>query len=192
MPGQEGLLDAGWAELSPLDPTIRRLDAAATRAIVPVLRPDKITGAIHEPGAMDIDVAALHAAYLRRLRHHGGQLVTGAPVRRLHHAAGIWTASTPEGEFAAPIIVNAAGAWADAVAALAGLPPVGIVPKRRTALIVAPPGVAIGAWPLTIDAAESVYFKPEAGKLLVSPAEDRKSTRLNSSHIQKSRMPSSA
>jgi len=173
MPGQEGLLDAAWAELSPLDPTIRRLDAGETLALVPVLRPDKIVAAIHEPGAMDIDVHGLHAAYLRLLRRRGGRLLTAARVVRLGLAGSAWTAATTAGEFTAPVVVNAAGAWADAVAALAGLPPVGLVPKRRTALIVAPPpDVAIRAWPLTIDAAETGYFKPESGKLLVSPADE--------------------
>jgi D-arginine dehydrogenase len=172
LPGQERLLDAAAAELLPLDPTIRLLDAAAARALVPVLRPDKVTGALHEPGAMDIDVHALHQAYLRRLRRAGGQLVAAAPVRRLARAGGVWRAATPAGDFAAPIVVNAAGAWADAVAGLAGLPPLGIVPKRRTALLVAaPPGLDAAAWPLTIDAGESGYFKPESGGLLVSPAD---------------------
>ena len=173
MSGQERLLDKAWAELSPLDASIRRLDAAATRALVPVLRPDKVVAAVHEPGAMDIDVHELHGAYLRLLRRRGGRLVAAAPVTRLGHAGGVWTATTTAGEFTAPVVVNAAGAWADAVAALAGLPPVGLVPKRRTALIVAPPpGIDISAWPLTIDAAETGYFKPEAGKLLVSPADE--------------------
>jgi D-arginine dehydrogenase len=173
MSGQEALLDAAWAELSPLDPTIRRLDAGETLALVPVLRPDKIVAAIHEPGATDIDVHGLHSAYLRLLRRRGGRLVTAARVVSLDHAGGAWTATTTEGEFTAPVVVNAAGAWADAVAALAGLPPVGLVPKRRTALIVAPPpDVDIRAWPLTIDAAETGYFKPESGKLLVSPADE--------------------
>jgi D-arginine dehydrogenase len=122
---------------------------------------------------MDIDVHGLHSAYLRLLRRRGGRLVTAAPVVGLDYAGGAWTATTHEGDFVAPVIVNAAGAWADAIAALAGLPPVGLVPKRRTALIVAPPpGIDIGAWPLTIDAAETGYFKPEAGKLLVSPADE--------------------
>jgi D-arginine dehydrogenase len=173
MPGQESLLDAAWAELSARDPTIRRLDAAFTCALVPVLRPDKVTGAILEPGAMDIDVHGLHMAYLRLLRRRGGRLVSNALVRRLDCSGGVWVVATPAGDFTAPVVVNAAGAWADAVAALAGLPPIGIVPKRRTALIVAPPpDVAIDAWPLTIDAAETGYFKPEAGKLLVSPADE--------------------
>src|SRR5581483_5019959 len=118
MPGQEHLLAEGLD-----DPAARRLDAAAA----------------YEPAAMDIDVHALHAAYLRLLRRRGGRLLAGAPVRRLRSEAGVWTAATPRGDFAAPVVVNAAGAWADAVAALAALPRLGIVPKRRTALIVAAP-----------------------------------------------------
>src|SRR6266446_2669358 len=116
MPGQERLLDSAWAELSPLDPTIRRLDAGEARAIVPVLRPEKIVAAIHEPGAMDIDVHGLHAAYLSLLRRRGGRLVTAAPVGSLGRSGGVWTATTTEGDFSAPVVVNAAGAWADAVA----------------------------------------------------------------------------
>jgi D-arginine dehydrogenase len=173
MPGQEDLLDSDSdSEAAPPEPAIR-LNAAEACAIVPVLRPDKIVAAIHQPGAMDIDVHGLHGAYLHLLRRRGGDLVTGAAVVRLGHSGGVWTATTTAGEFTAPIVVNAAGAWADRVAALAGLPPVGLVPKRRTALIVAaPPGMAVAGWPLTIDAAETGYFKPEAGKLLVSPADE--------------------
>jgi D-arginine dehydrogenase len=173
MPGQERLLDEGWAELSPLHPTMQRLDAGETRALVPVLRPEKVVAAIYEPSEMDIDVHGLHGAYLRRLRRNGGRLVTSAPVGALTRHGGAWTAQTPVGDFTAPVVVNASGAWADTVAALAGLPPVGLVPKRRTALIVAaPPGIEVAAWPIAIDAAETGYFKPEAGKLLVSPADE--------------------
>jgi D-arginine dehydrogenase len=155
------------------DRTLRRLDAAGTLALVPALRPEKVTGAIHEPDAMDIDVHALHMAYLRRLRSAGGRFVAAARVRRLTFADATWTARTTVGDFAAPVVVNAAGAWADAIASLAGLPPVGIVPKRRTALIVAPPpDFDIRRWPLAIDVGETGYFKPDAGKLLVSPADE--------------------
>jgi D-arginine dehydrogenase len=118
-------------------------------------------------------VHALHGAYLRRLRRGGGHLATGAETRALSWEGGIWTAQTPAGHFAAPVVVNAAGACADMIAAMAGVPPVGLVPKRRTALIVAPPsGIDVTGWPITIDAAETGYFKPEAGKLLVSPADE--------------------
>jgi D-arginine dehydrogenase len=173
MPGQERLLAEMWAELSPHHSTMVHLDAGDARKLVPVLRPDKVVAAFHEPGEMDIDVHGLHGAYLRLLRRHGGRIVTDAPAVGLARHGGVWNASTPAGEFAAPVVVNAAGAWADEIAVLAGLPPIGIMPKRRTALIVAaPPGIDSAGWPITIDAGETGYFKPEAGKLLVSPADE--------------------
>jgi D-arginine dehydrogenase len=173
MPGQERLLAEMWAELSPRHPTMVHLDAAEARKLVPVLRPDKVVAAIHEPGEMDIDVHGLHGAYLRRLRLGGGRILADALVLGLTRSDGGWVAATPAGEFAAPVVVNAAGAWVDEIAALAGLPPVGIVPKRRTALIIAAPaGIDIAGWPITIDAAETGYFKPEVGKLLISPADE--------------------
>ncbi len=172
-PEQMPALDAAWAEMSPLDSTIRRLDGADACALVPALRPERVMAAIFEPNAMDIDVHNLHQGYLRLFRRRGGTLATDAPVTALTRRGGAWLAATPQGEFAAPVVVNAAGAWADAVAALAGLPPIGLVPKRRTALIVAAPeGYDIRAWPMAIDAEETGYFKPEAGKLLVTPADE--------------------
>ena len=173
MPDQERLLDAARADLSALDPRVRRLDAAETRAMVPVLRPDHVIGAVYEPDAMDIDVHELHQGYLRRLRQRGGRIVTDAEVQALAYSSGAWTATTSAGDFTAPIVVNAAGAWADALAALAGLPAIGLVPKRRTVLTIAPPpDIDTSNWPMTLDVSESFYFKPEAGRLLVSPADE--------------------
>lgn len=173
MPGQERDLDAAWEDLSSLDPRVRRLDAAEARAMVPVLRPSHVIGAVYEPDAMDIDVHELHQGYLRRLRQRGGRVVTDAEVRALARDGNAWTATTTAGAFAAPIVVNAAGAWCDGVAGLAGLPPVGLVPKRRTALTIAPPAaIDTSRWPMTLDIAESFYFKPDAGRLLVSPADE--------------------
>lgn len=173
MPGQEDDLDAAWEDLSSIDPRVRRLDAAAALAMVPVLRPDHVVGAIHEPDAMDIDVHELHQGYLRRLRQRGGRVVTDAEVHAFARDGNAWTVTTAAGTFVAPIVVNAAGAWCDVVAGLAGLSPIGLVPKRRTALTVAPPAdIDTGGWPMTGDIAESFYFKPDAGRLLVSPADE--------------------
>jgi D-arginine dehydrogenase len=173
MPGQEGELDAAWEDLSSIDPRVRRLDAGEACAMVPVLRPDHVLGAVYEPDAMDIDVHELHQGYLRRLRQRGGRIVTDAEVRTLARDQGIWTAATSAGEFTAPIVVNAAGAWCDVLAGLAKLPPIGLVPKRRTALTIAPPlDIDTGLWPMTLDIAETFYFKPDAGRLLVSPADE--------------------
>lgn len=173
MPGQEAPLDEAWADLSALDPRVRRLDSVETRAMVPVLRPDHVIGAVYEPDAMDIDVHELHQGYLRLLRRRGGRIVTNAEVRGIARDGHAWTAATTAGDFAAPVVVNAGGAWADVVGALAGLPPVGLVPKRRTALTIAPPAaIDTSAWPMTLDVAETFYFKPDAGRLLVSPADE--------------------
>src|SRR5437660_1451198 len=128
MPGQERQLEEMWAELSPGHPTMAHLDTAEARRLVPVLRPDKVIAAIYEPGEMDIDVHGLHGAYLRLLRRRGGRLVTDAAALGLARRGGVWTAATPAGDFTAPVVVNAAGAWADIIAGLAGLPPIGIVP----------------------------------------------------------------
>ena len=173
MPGQEDALEEAWADLSAHDDRVRRLSVAEARAMVPVWREEMVTGAILEPDAMDIDVHALHQAYLRLMRQRGGQLVADAEVLGLTRDVGIWKMVTTAGEFAAPIVVNAAGAWCDAVARLARLPPIGLVPKRRTALTVAPPGgIETRSWPMSLDVGETFYFKPDAGRLLLSPADE--------------------
>src|ERR1700689_2833481 len=99
MPGQEAALDGAWVDLSSLDPRVRRLDAADAWAMVPVLRPECVIGAVYEPDAMDIDVHELHQGYLRLLRQHGGRLVTSAGVGALSRAAGSWIVTTSAGEF---------------------------------------------------------------------------------------------
>jgi D-arginine dehydrogenase len=172
-PEQMATLNQHWAEMSPHDPTIRLIDGKAARELVPALRPDRVEAAILEPEAMDIDVHNLHQGYLRLFRRRGGRIETDAEVIGLSRANGVWNVATRAGEFAAPIVVNAAGAWADVVGGMAGLPPVGLQPKRRTAMIVpAPTEFDTQRWPMVIDAEETGYFKPDAGKLLVSPADE--------------------
>jgi D-arginine dehydrogenase len=151
---------------------IRRLSAGEARAIVPVLREDYVTGAVLDPEAMDIDVHTVLWGYLRGMRSRGGALVTSAELLGLERKSRTWTVRTAAGDFAAPVIIDAAGAWCDRVAAMAGAKPVGLVPKRRTAFIFAPPaGTAIENWPSVNDVGENFYFKPDAGKLLASPAD---------------------
>jgi len=166
-------LDRTAAETSLLQRSIRRIDAAEARRICPALRPDYVAGAVLEPEAMDIDVHALHQGFLRRLRAAGGRVATDAAARGLSRERGVWRVATTAGEFHGRVAVNAAGAWADEVAALAGAAPVGLVPKRRTAILFAPPpGQAIERWPLVVDVDETFYFKPDAGKLIGSPADE--------------------
>jgi D-arginine dehydrogenase len=94
MPGQEAELDEAWDDLSGLDPRVRRLDAAEARAMVSVLRPDQVIGAVLEPDAMDIDVHELHQGYLRLLRRRGGRVVTDAEVGALSRVGGAWNVTT--------------------------------------------------------------------------------------------------
>lgn len=137
---------------------------------VPALRPELLVGAVWEPDAADMDVAAIHQAYVRQLRSNGGTIVTSSEVIALRGASP-WQVVTPEGIWEANQIVNAGGAWGDHIARLAGLEPVGLTPKRRTAFMVtAPPDSE--RWPLVTDANHSFYFKPDGTQLLCSPADE--------------------
>lgn len=143
-------------------------------ARVPILRPEAAAHALEEVDSDDIDVARLHQCWLRRLTRAGGTVKCSAGVTALHRdAEGLWTVETRAGTFRAPVVINAAGAWADDVARKAGLLPIGLQPLRRTGAIL--PGPAEGGfdhWPMINDAAERFYFKPDAGKLLVSPVDE--------------------
>ena len=175
---QTAALDEAFAEGRLLTPTVQRFDAAGALARAPFLRADYVAGAVWEPDAMDIDVHAIHTGYLRGLKARGGRVATDAGVRAVERRDGLWVATTPAGVFAAPVLVNAAGAWADALAQLAGVRPIGLVPKRRTAItfdpVFADPADAEGlnGWPMVIDVDEQFYVKPDAGRLLLSPADE--------------------
>ncbi|HZO80479.1 MAG TPA: FAD-binding oxidoreductase [Candidatus Binataceae bacterium] len=169
---QLAALDKSFREASRHISGVRRLSPSEARDRVPVLREDYLAGAVLDPEAMDIDVHAVHWGYLRGMRARGGTLVTNADLLRLERKSDTWTVHTAAGDFAAPVVIDAAGAWCDKVAALAGARPVGLVPKRRTAFIFQPPaGVVIDNWPSVIDVGENFYFKPDAGRLLASPAD---------------------
>ena len=170
---QRRSLDKLLVEVSGLRSNIQRIDAATLTSYVPVLREGYATAAIFDPDAMDIDVHALHQGYLRGLKARGGQCLLNAPVQALNHHNGMWLVDTPIGQFSGKIVVNAAGAWADLVAALAQARPIGLVPKRRTAILFQPPaGTRIETWPTVIDADEEFYFRPDAGKIMASPADE--------------------
>jgi len=169
--------DALAALADELGDAAQRIDATEARARLPILRPDYAAGALMDHSAADIDVDALHRQYLRALAASGGTQRTGAEVLGLTRDGAGWRVETRDGLLRAAIVVNAAGAWADEVAMLAGVAPVGLIPKRRTALLVAPPnGQNPESWPMTVDIDEQFYMKPDAGKLLLSPADETPST----------------
>ena len=150
---------------------VRWLDTAAALALVPVLREDAVAAALLDEDSCDIDVDRLHQRFLRGAKRHGAQLFVNAGVSAIEFGSGRWEISTPSQRFAAPTLVNAAGAWADAIAALAGATPLGLQPCRRSAFTFAPPaGIDCSTWPCVADIDEQFYFKPESGVLLGSPA----------------------
>jgi D-arginine dehydrogenase len=157
-------------------PTAHSVTADEARELVPALRPEAVAGgAFYEPDARTIDVAALLDACTRGAQRHGAVFRRGAEVRAAtRRADGGWQLDTTQGPFAADVLVNAAGAWADVVAERAGVAPVGLRPLRRTACLV-PAGDEVRGWPLVMDAAGRCYFEPEAGGLLLSPADEHPS-----------------
>jgi D-arginine dehydrogenase len=169
--GQEAPLQEHWAVLQPISPRGRLLDPAETCVLVPVLRREHVIGAVYEPDASDMDVHAIHQGFLRGIRRSGGALLADAPVTSLRREGGVWQVQAGGHALEAPMVVNAAGAWADAIGVLAGARPIGLQPKRRSAFIFAPPeGVASAGWPMTAGIEEDWYIKPDAGMLLGSPA----------------------
>jgi D-arginine dehydrogenase len=159
------------AALAAGNPAVRPLDPAGARAICPVLRPEWCAGVLFEPGAEEIDVLGLHQHYLGGARRRGLRVVLDAPVVGGRRANGRWVLDTGAGEVRAATVVNAAGAWADRLAADLGLAPVGLRPLLRTAAVARASGVD-PAWPLVGDVAERFYFRPEASGVLISPADE--------------------
>ncbi|MCG2593072.1 FAD-binding oxidoreductase [Ramlibacter sp. XY19] len=169
---QADRMQALHAELAPGCAGLVKLDAAQALQRVPCLRPEVVHGALYDPAGEDIDVDALHQGFLRGLRQRGGEVRCGQSVVAATHDGAAWTVHTQQGEsLTAPVLVNAAGAWADALAKLAGVPPVGLQPRRRSAFTFRPPeSIDVHDWPAVVGVDENYYFKPDAGLLLGSPA----------------------
>jgi D-arginine dehydrogenase len=165
-------LDALIEELSDARDIVR-LDAAQTRERIPLLREGYAAGAMYDERSRDIDVHALHQGFLRAFRAGGGKIETRLEVTGLARDGAGWTIETTNGVFRSAVVVNAAGAWADQIGALARAAPIGLVPKRRTAMtIAAPDGVHADSWPMAVDVEEAFYLKPESGRFLISPADE--------------------
>jgi D-arginine dehydrogenase len=170
--GQEALMHQLREELAPGCPNLQTLDAAAALARAPCLREDQVHGALFDPDSKDIDAHALHQGFLRGMRSRGGVLATGAALTAARRDATHWTLRLADGQTVrAATLVDAAGAWADAVASLCGIATIGLEPRRRSAFTFkAPEGVDVANWPAVVGVDEGWYFKPDAGRLLGSPA----------------------
>ncbi|QNN57548.1 FAD-binding oxidoreductase [Diaphorobacter ruginosibacter] len=171
---QENLpqLQAHWEELCPLGTDVVQLTGEQAREMIPVLREEHVAAAVYEPGAADMDVHAIHQGFLRSMRRTGGVLVCDAEVTGMaRDGAGVWQVTAGGRNYSARVVVNAAGAWGDHIASLAGVAPLGLEPCRRSAMVFAPPqGMNATHWPMVNAIDESWYIKPDAGMLLGSPA----------------------
>ncbi|HEX2944194.1 MAG TPA: FAD-binding oxidoreductase, partial [Rhodopila sp.] len=152
---------------------LRRIPVGAAAALVPALRPGYLAIAAMEDDAFDMDVAAIQQGFLRMLRANGGMLALRHRAGRIERRGNMWHIETANaGLFRAPVLVNAAGAWGDEVAAIAGAAPLGLTPCRRTAAIIDPSPFDVSDWPMVIDVAETWYARPEARtRLMISPAD---------------------
>jgi D-arginine dehydrogenase len=140
--------------------------------LCPVVKIEPFALTLYEPGCADIDAASLVQGYLKLARRNGAVVVLESEALRIERCGGEWRVQAGKTELRAPVLVNAAGAWADDIAALAGLSKRGIKPYRRTAIIIdLPVGHDVMRWPMTFDTAETWYFKPEAGRIMVSPVD---------------------
>lgn len=155
------------------DLNLAPIPAAQAREMVPILSPKAVELAAYRDSAWDIDTDRLMQDLARAIRSHGGQVLTRAHVTAIRRGGRGWQVETARGAHDARQLVNAAGAWADEIAQMAGLPPIGIMPYRRSmARLPAPGGQDVRTWPMVMGTGESWYAKPDAGKLLVSPAEE--------------------
>jgi D-arginine dehydrogenase len=168
--GREAAFESALHELSDRSDTIHEINLDRAAGLFPPLDRTLVRRAHYEPNAMDMDVHAIHQGYLKGFRARGGKLRTDVRIDGIEPG---WRVHAPGESFTAPVLVNAAVAWADEVAALAGVATIGLVPKRRTAVLFDPPAhVAIAVWPLAGDIDETFYVKPDAGRLLASPADE--------------------
>lgn len=154
-------------------PSIQQLSADEVCALAPLVDRSYVEAGFLEADAKAIDAAALHQGYLRGFAKRGGRLITYAVTTHIGALADGWEIATSAGSFEAPLLVNAAGAWADQLAVLAGIETIGLVPKRRTAILLSPPGgVDTRDWPMITDIDDQFYVKPEGAGLMVSPADE--------------------
>jgi D-arginine dehydrogenase len=172
--GRGPVVEGMHAAVLPMVSDAELLDGSQCREVFPLLRPEAAERGIYEPRAMALDVAAIHQGYVRGARRNDADIVRSAHVVSLQRRANGWTATTADGgRHQAPVVVNAAGAWADVVAAAAGVRPVGLAPLRRTIFMVASPmGERSRGLPNCSEVDQSFYVNPEGAQFLCSPADE--------------------
>ena len=166
-------LNETYEDASQMLDSLSRLSSAEVCELVPAMRADYVAGGILDTGSLDMDVNAIHQGFLRGSRANGTEQVSNAKVESLSRANGDWQVTAGGETYTTKTVINAAGAWCDQVAALAGAKPVGLVPKRRTAIIFdGPTDMKFSDWPAFVDVDEEFYARPESGAMMGSPADE--------------------
>ncbi|OOG69108.1 FAD-dependent oxidoreductase [Sinorhizobium sp. A49] len=169
----DAMVDELAQKYQALVPSVRRISADEVNGFIPVIRTDTTCGGVYEPGALDIDTGKMVQASAAALKVLGGTIISGEEVLEIAGISGGFQVVTSSGSHVADMVVNAAGAWVDVIAERAGLAGLGFAPKRRTAFMFDPPvGLDARQWPLAVDLHERFYFKPDAGKLIGSLADE--------------------
>jgi D-arginine dehydrogenase len=162
-----------YEDVSTLLESVSRLSSAEVCELVPAMRPDYVAGGILDSGSLDMDVNSIHQGFLRGARANGTELVSNAGVETMVRENGDWHVAAGGENYTAKVVINAAGAWCDQLADLAGAKRVGLVPKRRTAIIFdGPTDMPFSDWPAFVDIDEEFYARPESGALMGSPADE--------------------
>ena len=168
---QRDAIDAAAALGNATNPQIHPVGADEVVAMVPVLRLPHAVAGVWEPGAAELDVAALHQAFIRGAKRNGTQIRTSSPATRFTKRNDQWVVTVGDEEVRARVIMNTAGAWGDIVAARAGVQPIGLSPRRRTVFM--SPGIEDSRyWPLVINVGDEYYFKPDGEQILCSLSDE--------------------
>ena len=173
-----GELDALEAAMGRFTGTVARVSEEEMKALVPVLRTggEGVVAGLLDRSGRRLEADRLLQAFAKAVKAKGGEVRLGAGLRGLGREGGVWRAETAAGAIEAELVVNAAGAWADEVAAMAGVRPLGLIPLRRTVILFDPPGgVDAARWPFTKTAADEFYMLPQGGRLLASPVDEHPS-----------------
>ena len=170
---QRCMLESALSSVQELSPEIRAVRVEEALAMVPVLNGDYLGCAFLDPTTLALDVNAIHQGYIRGLKAKGAEIVCDAEALSFGRKGEHWHVTTRAGVFCAPVIVNAAGAWADVIAERIGAPKIGLQPKQRTVIAFVPPNVELNdEWPVIIDINEEFIIKVDAGTVLGSPADE--------------------
>ncbi len=171
-PDQMHSLERYYKEAISFIPELEMQTKEDVCARVPILNDNYVAGGIYDPDCYDLDVSAIHHGFLRGFQTAGGELYTNAQVVEISpNEGGGWLVASKAGVFKTKKLVNAAGAWGDKVAEMAGVAPIGLMPLRRT-IVVCPLGEVDKQWPLVIDIDDGFYFRPEGEGLLASPGDE--------------------